>query len=347
VTLPDLKMGVNHLVGFDAELKEGWTLVTVAGGTLDAEPWMGGDQSTLTPEELAQTGPTQQRPFTLKGQLATLRMGEGRELANATIEAVRDPYWWDVVSFQATLPSGQPITFDYRPSKPGQHALNIQTKDGGGALRVLDLYDSIKGGTLSITGTVKDNQPWRPLRGKIAMSSFRVINTPFVARFLTVATITGVVDAVTGEGFLFGGAEGSFTKTRGLIEIKRFRSAGPSVGMTARGQVDLDRNLINVKGTLVPAYAINSVLGNIPLIGAIIQGGEGEGLFAATYAVSGNLDEPKIDVNEWSALAPGFIRDLFIDDGTELPDDEDEASPAPEKSKSSPSKLPVEQHETK
>jgi hypothetical protein len=347
VTLPDVKIGASHLTGFDAELKEGWTLVTVAGGTLDAEPWLGGDKTAMTPEELARAGPEQQRPFTVKGQLSYLRLSEGRELTNATVEAVHDPYWWDVISFQATLPSGQPITFDYRPSQPGQHALNISTKDGGGALRVLDLYDSIKGGTLSITGTVKDDQPWRPLRGKIAMSSFRVINTPFVARFLTVATITGVVDAVTGEGFLFGGAEGRFTKTRGLIELKRFRSAGPSVGMTAQGQIDLDRNLVNVKGTLVPAYAINSVLGNIPLIGAIIQGGEGEGLFSATYAVNGNLNEPKIDVNEWSALAPGFIRDLFTDDGTELPDEDEGASPAPSGAQAPGSKSPPEPHQSK
>ncbi|MBI2254420.1 MAG: AsmA-like C-terminal domain-containing protein [Proteobacteria bacterium] len=316
VTLPEIKLGGSHLLGFDAELKEGWSLVTVTGGTLDASPWMD-DKTQPTPEELARTEPEKQRPFTLKGQLAELRLGEGRELTNATLEAIHDPSWWDVIAFQATLPSGQPITFDYRPSKPGQHALKISTQDGGGALRVLDLYDSIKGGTLNITGTVKDNQPWRPLRGKISMSSFRVINTPFVARFLTVATITGVVDAVTGEGFLFGGAEGRFTKTRGLIDILKFRSAGPSLGLTAAGKIDLDRNNADVKGTLVPAYAINSVLGNIPLIGAIIQGGEGEGLFAATYAVTGNLDEPKIDVNEWSALAPGFIRDLFTDDGTE------------------------------
>lgn len=315
VTLPEIQVGASHLIGFDAELKEGWSLITVTGGTLDASPWMD-DKTQPTEEELARTGPERQRPFTIKGQLGELRLGEGRELTNATVEAIHDPFWWDVVAFQATLPSGQPITFDYRPSKPGQHALKISTKDGGGALRVLDLYNSVKGGTLNITGTVKDDQPWRPLKGKIAMSSFRVINTPFVARFLTVATITGVVDAVTGEGFLFGGAEGRFTKTRGLIEVSKFRSAGPSLGLTAAGKIDLDRNSVNVKGTLVPAYAINSVLGNIPLIGAIIQGGEGEGLFAATYAVTGNLDEPKIDVNEWSALAPGFIRDLFTDDGT-------------------------------
>ncbi|WP_374383262.1 AsmA-like C-terminal domain-containing protein [Dongia sp.] len=343
VTLPDVKLGKSHLTGLDAELKEGWTLVTVSGGSLDAEAWLDSDDTPPTPEELAQTGPERQRPFTLKGRLEYLRLGEGRELTNAAIEAIHDPYWWDVVAFQATLPSGQPINFDYRPSKPGQHALNINTKDGGGALRILDLYNSIKGGTLSITGTVKDDQPWRPLRGKISMSSFRVINTPFVARFLTVATITGVVDAVTGEGFLFGGAEGRFTKTRGLIEVKRFRSAGPSFGMTAQGQIDLDRNMVNVKGTLVPAYAINSVLGNIPLIGAIIQGGEGEGLFAATYAISGNLDDPKINVNEWSALAPGFIRDLFTDDGTELPDDGDgETQPQPQPQQKP--KSPAEQH---
>jgi hypothetical protein len=341
VTLPEIKVAGSHLVGFDAELKEGWTLVTVTGGTLDASPWMD-DKTQPTPEDLARTEPERQRPFTLKGQLAELRLGEGRELTNATIEAIHDPLWWDLIAFQATLPSGQPIIFDYRPSKPRQHALTISTKDGGGALRVLDLYNSVKGGTLSITGTVKDDQPWRPLKGKISMSSFRVINTPFVARFLTVATITGVVDAVTGEGFLFGGAEGRFTKTRGLIDVSRFRSAGPSLGLTAQGKIDLDRHNVNVKGTLVPAYAINSVLGNIPLIGAIIQGGEGEGLFAATYAVTGNLDEPKIDVNEWSALAPGFIRDLFTDDGT------DEEAPEPDEDtntkKATKPKVPTPPH---
>lgn len=330
VTLPNLQLGRSQLSGVDVELRDGWTLATVSDGYLDAEPWMEDDEA-LTPEELAQTGPQQQRPFTLKGRLSGLRMGEDQELTNATIEAIRDPFWWDLVAFQATLPGGAPITFDYRPGEPGEHTLNIATSDGGSALRVLGLYDSVEGGTLSITGKVKDNQAWRPLRGRIDMSSFRLINTPFIARFLTVATLTGVVDAVTGEGFLFGGASGRFVKTRGLIDVRRFRSAGPSIGMTAQGKIDLDRNMANVKGTLVPAYALNSVLGNIPLIGPLIQGGEGEGLFAATYQVTGDLDEPKIDVNEWSALAPGFIRNWFTDDDTDLPDEysDEPAAPAP------------------
>jgi hypothetical protein len=327
VTLPDLRMGGSQLAGVEVELRDGWTLATVSDGYLDASPWME-DDDPLTPEELALSEPEPQRPFTLRGKLTGLSLGEGQELTGVTIEAVRDPQWWDMVAFQATLPSGKPITFDYRPGEPGEHDLNITTSDGGGALRALGLYDSVEGGTLTITGKVKDNQPWRPLRGHIQMSSFRLINTPFIARFLSVATLTGVVDAVTGEGFLFGGASGRFVKTRGLIDVRRFRSAGPSLGITAQGKIDLDRNLINVKGTLVPAYAINSVFGNIPLIGPLLQGGEGEGMFAATYAVEGDLNEPRINVNEWSALAPGFIRDWFTDDGTQLPDDGDAGQPA-------------------
>jgi hypothetical protein len=61
----------------------------------------------------------------------------------------------------------------------------------------------------------------------------------------------------------------------------------------------------------VPAYSLNRVLGEIPLLGSLITGGENEGIFAATYRVEGALDDPKVEVNPLSALAPGFLRNLF------------------------------------
>ena len=105
-------------------------------------------------------------------------------------------------------------------------------------------------------------------------------------------------------------------KTRGKVDVTDFRSAGPSIGLTSKGSIDMDANTIDLKGALVPAYALNSILGNIPIIGEFLQGGKGEGLFSATYSISGDLNEPKIDVNGWSALAPGFIRNLFEGEDT-------------------------------
>jgi hypothetical protein len=61
----------------------------------------------------------------------------------------------------------------------------------------------------------------------------------------------------------------------------------------------------------VPAYALNSVIGNIPVIGSLLLGGEGQGLFAANYRVTGSAADPEVSVNPLSALAPGFLRRLF------------------------------------
>src|SRR5262249_31194652 len=60
-----------------------------------------------------------------------------------------------------------------------------------------------------------------------------------------------------------------------------------------------------------PLYGINSVLGKIPVIGPVIVGKPGEGIFGVTYSVHGNADEPDVDVNPLSVLTPGILRRIF------------------------------------
>ncbi len=315
VTMPSLKYGRNNLsnvgVAFKGELIE----IGIGGGDVDVEPWMENDAPVKDDDILAREENEPQRPFRLLApSLNAVRVGDGRLLHNVKVELYHDPMWWDVIDVSATLEGGAPLTLSYRPGEPGEHRLTAETTDAGAALRALDIFDSIKGGTLKITGRVKDDEPRRPLRGRLESSSFRLLDTPFFVRFLSVAALTGLVDVLTGEGFYFDGASARFTKTMGTIEVRRFRSAGPSIGLTSSGTIDLDRQKIDLEGVIVPAYALNSILGNIPILGNIIQGGPGEGLFSATYKISGDLPEPKIDVNPWSALAPGFLRDIFTQD---------------------------------
>lgn len=316
VTMPSLTSGRNKLgdvsVAFKGELIE----VAIGGGDVDVEPWMAEDGPPKDDATLAREENQPQRPFRLVApSLNSVRIGEGRSLHNVKVELYHDPMWWDVIDVSATLPGGAPLKLTYRPSPGGdEHHLLAETTDAGAALRALDIYDSINGGTLKITGTVKDDEPRRPLKGRLESSSFRLVNTPFFVRFLSVAALTGLIDVLSGEGFYFDGASARFTKTMGTIEVKKFRSAGPSIGLTSKGTIDLDRDKVDLEGVIVPAYALNSILGNIPIIGEILQGGEGEGLFSATYHIAGELAEPKIDVNPWSALAPGFLRDVFTQD---------------------------------
>ena len=323
VTMPSLKYGRNALSDASVAFKGDLIEVAIGSGDVDVEPWMNNDDPPKDDATLAREEKEPQRPFRLTApSLKTVRIGEGRMLHDAKVELYHDPMWWDVIDLSATLDGGAPLRLTYRPGNPGEHQLVAETTDGGAALRALDIYDSIKGGTLKISGVAKDDEPRRPLRGRVDSSSFRLVNTPFFVRFLSVAALTGLADVLTGEGFYFDGASARFTKTMGTIEVSKFRSAGPSIGLTSSGTIDLDRQKIDLEGTIVPAYAINSLLGNIPILGNILQGGPGEGLFAATYKINGELAEPQISVNPWAALAPGFLRDIFtkdIDEGGATP----------------------------
>ena len=75
--------------------------------------------------------------------------------------------------------------------------------------------------------------------------------------------------------------------------------------------VNLDNDTIDVRGTIIPAYVLNSIVGHLPVIGDILTGGDGEGVFAATYRAQGQLKDTTITVNPLTALAPGILRDLF------------------------------------
>jgi hypothetical protein len=66
-----------------------------------------------------------------------------------------------------------------------------------------------------------------------------------------------------------------------------------------------------MEGTIVPAYMLNSLLGNIPLLGRLFSPETGGGLFAATWRLNGPLDDPQVSVNPLAALTPGFLRGIF------------------------------------
>ena len=323
LSLKSAKFAKSAITDLVADFTDTATSVSVGGGVMDVEPWMDERDKPMTPQQLDAEELKPQRAYSIAGTLSQVLISEGDTMTNITFDLRHDPIWWDKIYFNGLLPGGAPLLFNYASSGKGTHKLQVKTDDAGGAFKTLGIYDSIKGGKLTITGEAKDDAPHRAMKGQLDMSSFRLLHTPFAVRFLSVAALTGLVDALTGEGFLFAGASAKFTKTRGRVDLADFHSAGPSIGLTSKGSIDMDANTIDLKGALVPAYAFNSILGNIPIIGEWLQGGKGEGLFSATYSITGALSEPKIDVNAWSALAPGFIRNLFNGDTA------DDLSPKP------------------
>ncbi len=146
---------------------------------------------------------------------------------------------------------------------------------------------------------------------------------------LGIALPTGIGDALRGEGIGFSILDADFVFLEPKMEVKNARASGASLGITANGVIDIGAETIDLSGTLVPAYAVNSLIGRIPVIGDILVGGPGGGVFAANYKLEGPLEDPKVSINPLSTIAPGFLRNLFGAGGTSPEGNDPRPSPVP------------------
>ena len=96
-----------------------------------------------------------------------------------------------------------------------------------------------------------------------------------------------------------------------MLELTEARAFSASLGLTVRGRIDQRRGVLDLQGTVVPAYVLNSLLGRIPVLGKLFSAERGGGLVAVNYTLRGPIANPSVSVNPLSALTPGFLRGLF------------------------------------
>ena len=189
--------------------------------------------------------------------------------------------------------------------------LRLTSEDAGALLLAFGVMKTVRGGRLSVNASWANNSRSAPLSGTAELNDFSVVDAPGVGKLLQALTVYGVFEAVQGPGLTFSSMVAPFTLTPRTLTFREARAFSASLGLTVQGQIDRQRNTVDVNGTIVPAYALNTLLGRIPLIGRLFSPERGGGLFAATYRVNGPLDNPNVSVNPLSMLTPGFLRNLF------------------------------------
>lgn len=208
--------------------------------------------------------------------------------------------------------TGTDAPFGMEISTPnGQRQVQVHAADAGALLRGLDILKTMEGGTLKVTGTFDDRVSGHPLSGTAEITDFRIRGSVGLGKLLQAMTLYGLVDVLRGAGIGFSNLVGPFRLDDTSLTLDNARAFSSSLGLTAKGRVDLDQDRADIEGTIVPAYFFNSLLGNIPLVGKLFSPETGGGVFAARYTMRGPLADPTVFVNPLSALTPGFLREIF------------------------------------
>jgi hypothetical protein len=192
-----------------------------------------------------------------------------------------------------------------------QRHLTVGIGDLGVLLHRLGSGLDVDQGALTLEGDFDDRRPGSPLTATASVTRFGIHGAPVLGKVLQAMTLYGLVDALRGPGLVFDQLTLPFTLQNAVLELQGARAFSASLGITAQGRVDLRRKLIDVTGTIVPAYFFNALLGRMPLVGRLFSPEAGGGVFAATFTMHGLTADPTVTVNPLATLTPGVLRGLF------------------------------------
>ena len=142
---------------------------------------------------------------------------------------------------------------------------------------------------------------------KLIIDNFKVQEVPALAKLLTLASLQGIADLLTGEGIRFTDFEMKFSNKNDLMRIEELYAIGPAISLLMEGYIESD-DLVSLRGTMVPATTINRTISSIPLLGDILVGKKvGEGVFGVSFKIKGPPNKLKTTVNPVKTLTPRFI----------------------------------------
>ena len=184
--------------------------------------------------------------------------------------------------------------------------ISVISDDAGSFIKEFGVSEYINGGKMEIKATDISGT----IKGEMIIWDFTVMNATCLTKILRLASFTGIVNTIRGKELSFEKAYIPFLYKNQKVIIERGAVAeGASVGFTGEGFVNIGGDLF-IKGTIIPSYTFNTILGRIPFIGQALSGGN-EGVFVTNYEVKKTDGEVDVYVNPFSTLAPNSLKELF------------------------------------
>ena len=167
-------------------------------------------------------------------------------------------------------------------------------------------FKGLTGGKMLFSSIIESNYS----NSKLKIEDFKVINAPGMVKLLALADLGGLADLAEGEGLSFDILEINMERTNDTLKLNEIIALGPSISVLMEGYQT--PSITSLKGNLVPAKTLNTIISKIPVLGDIIIPKEvGEGLFGISFKMKGPPDNIKTTINPIRTVTPRFIQKII------------------------------------
>ena len=191
-------------------------------------------------------------------------------------------------------------------------SLIFDTSNGGKLLSALGFTQNIKSGEMKINIKFL-NDKYDHYEGRIKSKKFSIINAPEIINSLSILSFSGIRSIIIGQGVFFDKGEVNLEAKNKNFNFDKLYLTSESLGISAKGSLNIEKNSINMRGSVAPIKLISKILSVVPAVGELLTGLKKEGLFAGQFEMKGLINNPEIKINTMS-FAPGILRELFSED---------------------------------
>ncbi|MEM7443224.1 MAG: DUF3971 domain-containing protein [Pseudomonadota bacterium] len=253
-------------------------------------------------------GSSDDPPRNISVEVGRLILGQGRGLNDVVANVASAGGSVSQLTISATHDGGGTVSVNLLPIEGGD-LVSLRSANAGALIALAGESGRISGGQLALDARIVGGSG----SGALVVEDFRVREAPELARIMAAEPVSAQMDPLDVGSIRFDRLETQLSFAGNRLTVRDGRASGGQLGITFDGVADFANDTIDFSGTFVPLYGLNSLLSGVPLIGDLLYGGVGGGVFAFTYRVSGATDAPSVSVNPLSVLAPGILRRIFFE----------------------------------
>ncbi|MBO9098527.1 MULTISPECIES: AsmA-like C-terminal region-containing protein [unclassified Rhizobium] len=216
--------------------------------------------------------------------------------------------------FSGVTRTGQAVVTEM--TKGGQGGtFHVTSSDAGSVARFVDVYGHLRGGLLNLNLRADGDDSWD---GSIDIRRFSIVNEKKLQSIVTTpagrdgeslnSAVKHDIDT-SAQNFQRGFAHLSIRK--GVVSVENGVVRGDQVGATFQGTIKDAKGNTDMTGTFMPAYGLNRLFAEVPIVGFLLGNGTDRGLIGITFKLTGPFDSPNLVINPLSVIAPGIFRQIF------------------------------------
>ena len=272
--------------------------ITISGNIFDAQPllktlYKKNDRKTFSKNFSSQ----------LKINFKKAITGTNDDVTNFAMIASINDGSYSKLSLKGNFSKNEIVEMSIYQIDKNKKTLQVISDRARPFIKNFDFIKGFEGGKLEYESTITK----KITKSNLRITDFKVSKVPALAKLLTLASLQGIADTLSGEGIRFDSFEMKSNSKDNVMNIEDALAIGPAVSILLEGYVDKGKT-VSLRGTLVPATTINKIIGKIKVLGDILVGNKkGEGIFGVSFKMKGPPKDIKTTVNPIKTLTPRFI----------------------------------------